>query len=286
MVKMVYRTIGIIGGSIGAYLLAFVYERGFAKYFAIPQDFVTLNLMDFFIAVSEMWIFIGSYLFLVSIFLLLHKFLNKYKRTRLCIKRLIILISPYIVLFLALPRFYFYNFLHHYEGWTLSRLYETLFEKSDVGYGGIVIQILFIFILFLVILFLYEYISRVPQGKPLLRGNKWRVLDMDLLTIIVILIHLLVISYYNGRAVAIAKEKFLVPTKLIADSSEVMDNNSPYYLSKPTVVLRKYGNKLICAPFDSVNKTVERNFIVLKMAEDTALILRCEILGPLHPEEE
>lgn len=72
-----------------------------------------------------------------------------------------------------------------------------------------------------------------------------------------------------GLADAQTKEEFLI----IKTSSEM-------------VVLRIYGDKLICAPFDRTKKEVKRTFSILKIAEDSNLKLSLEKVGPLHMEKE
>ena len=53
--------------------------------------------------------------------------------------------------------------------------------------------------------------------------------------------------------------------------------------TKPeTVVLRIYGDRMICASFNRITRQVEPNFVLLKVAEDPRLRLRLEPVGPLH----
>jgi len=51
------------------------------------------------------------------------------------------------------------------------------------------------------------------------------------------------------------------------------------------VVLRIYGDKMVCAPFDRSNGEVERSFVILKVAEDPDLVLHIDKVGPLNPKE-
>jgi len=77
------------------------------------------------------------------------------------------------------------------------------------------------------------------------------------------------ITHAIGRAIALNQSEFLV----ITTSSEM-------------VVLRAYGDKLLCAPFDRTKKEVKRTFSILKIAEDSNLKLSLEEVGPLHMEKE
>jgi hypothetical protein len=82
------------------------------------------------------------------------------------------------------------------------------------------------------------------------------------------LIAMLVISHSVGRASALDEDEFLVTT-----TSEEM------------VVLRIYGDNLICAPFDRATREIKRSFVVLKIGEDPDLVLNLETVGPLHPKD-
>jgi len=74
--------------------------------------------------------------------------------------------------------------------------------------------------------------------------------------------------YFAGRDMAIRQVQFLI----VRASSEM-------------AVLRVYGDKLICAPFDRTTKEVKRTFTILKMAENPSLTLSPEKVGPLHIEK-
>ena len=86
------------------------------------------------------------------------------------------------------------------------------------------------------------------------------------MTLIMILWLLLVISNNAGDAAALKQEEFLVA------------NTSP-----EMVVLRIYGDHLICAPFDRATKEAQRSYSVLNVADDPQLMVRLEKVGPLRP---
>lgn len=68
-----------------------------------------------------------------------------------------------------------------------------------------------------------------------------------------------------GTAEAIKQENFLVT------------NTTP-----ELVVLRIYGDDLICVPFDRNTGEIEQNFTVLKKTGESGLSLKLENLGQLH----
>jgi hypothetical protein len=51
--------------------------------------------------------------------------------------------------------------------------------------------------------------------------------------------------------------------------------------SPDTVVLRIYGDNIICAPFNRSAKEMQRSFIIHKVGETPPLELRLEKIGPL-----
>ena len=68
-----------------------------------------------------------------------------------------------------------------------------------------------------------------------------------------------------GTAEALKQDKFLVT------------NTSP-----ELVVLRIYGDNLICVPFDRTTGEIEQSFSILKNTGEPVLVLRLEKLGQLH----
>jgi hypothetical protein len=73
------------------------------------------------------------------------------------------------------------------------------------------------------------------------------------------------VTYNVGHQEAFKKKEFLV-----------------YAGSPEMVVLRIYGDNLICAPFDREKKEVQRSFTVIKIGESPKTMLNLEIIGPLH----
>jgi hypothetical protein len=90
----------------------------------------------------------------------------------------------------------------------------------------------------------------------------------ETLVIITVFLLGLYIALSAGKAEATKQEEFLVT------------NTKP-----ELVVLRIYGDNLICAPFDRKTGEVEESFSVLKNTGDPNLSLRFEKLGNLHIPE-
>jgi hypothetical protein len=74
----------------------------------------------------------------------------------------------------------------------------------------------------------------------------------------------LVVVYYAGQSAALRQSTYLVTST-----------------SPQMVVLRTYGDSIICARFDRNTKEVEPSFVVLKVGDDPELTLHSEHVGPL-----
>jgi hypothetical protein len=88
--------------------------------------------------------------------------------------------------------------------------------------------------------------------------------------VVVVFTWLVILAFtYNtvGQAIAQGQHQFLVT------------NTAP-----AMVVLRIYGDKMICAPFDRNKKEVKRSLVILEVAQDPDLVLSLEAVGPLSLE--
>ena len=71
---------------------------------------------------------------------------------------------------------------------------------------------------------------------------------------------------FEGRKAALSQESFMVPS---------INTNS--------VVLRTYGDRLICSPFDRQTRRTENRFFIIQLGSDPDLRLMVEEVGPLTP---
>lgn len=72
----------------------------------------------------------------------------------------------------------------------------------------------------------------------------------------------------EGRRNAMTQTVFLIP--------------STYPQS---VVLRVYGDTLVCAPFDQQNRTVESSFFFIRLGDASEVRLTPRKVGPLRPTQ-
>lgn len=242
--------------TAGAYLTAFYYERSFAGYFGIPPELINISIVNLFI--------VGALMLstLLSVFMPLNLlFMLRPRNMHPVLK---IMAAPVVfVLILALIAIYMVGL----SAW----IYWSIF-------------IILALIVGIVYLAVPAYIHR-SKGKYINRLEAQLEIDVvasantNSLTDLIIarfgwnlfgVICLFLIANFfatlAGLAAAQQQRKFLVT------------NTDP-----EMVVIRTYGENLICAPFDRNKKDVQRSFIILKITGDPKLSLRLENIGPLNP---
>jgi len=238
--------------SAGAYLFAFYYEKGFASVFSIPVSFITITLTSILTFGA---ILLGVILFSLPGISLLLTFTES--NTRPILKRTLLPII--IAVILLFVQFYFFGI----DNW------EQLLP---------IIIIVFLIVLLQLVLPLIKQKSGKYIDK-LEAYEKERAADLFVdaavvvrdrfgnAPIIIVLIFLfgITIAGTAGRSEAIKQEEFLVT------------NTTP-----EMVVLRIYGDNMICVPFDRITGEIEKDFTVLKITDDSDLVLKLENIGQLH----
>lgn len=252
--RWVSDAIIIAASSIVAYMAAFLYEVGFDSVFGIPVEFINLNLTTV-CTVGTAWLVIIVMIYFVGE--LMFQLWPKGANVHPVYSKLSDFIPSFIIVIVLL-------FLYDFK-W-----------KEWIATGA-----------FLLTFLLIDLISPLitQRGKKTyrdkLKANDGRLpretflgfaaerLGVSTIVIILLLVYGFWFSYHIGRSKAMTKNEFLV----VATSPEM-------------VVLRTYGDKLICAPFDRTTNEVKRTFSILKIAEDANLKLSLEKVGPLHMEKE
>lgn len=239
--------------SIVAYLLTFVYEAGFARFFRIPLEFITLNLTSIFVVAGALLVVV-IFLFLLTelIFTILNRGDNP-------IYRGVVRLIPVFLLFAALLFLYGVQ----WREWIWIAVVMIMLAFLEFGFPLITQRHK---IHYRDKLEAQEEVERQVE-TPIDRAI-WRMGSTAIIIILCLWLGLS-ISYHAGHAAALKQDEFLVATT-----------------SPEMVVLRIYGDKLICAPFERATKEVQRSFIVLKVAEDPKLMLRLEKVGPLRLKEQ
>jgi hypothetical protein len=235
---------------IVAYMITFSYETGFAGFFGIPREFIALNFTSVFIVAGAL---LGVLFFL---FLLTEIISMVFPPSKDIIYRTSLPFFPLSLMCAAL----FILYGSYWREWIGSVVVTMLFALFWYGFPLLTQRDK------------KGYRKKLEADEEAERQVKTpfdhaiRLIGgRKALIIILFLILLLDVSHHAGHAAALKQEEFLVA------------NTSP-----EMVVLRIYGDHLICAPFDRATKEVQRSFIVLKVADNPQLMLRLEKVGPLR----
>lgn len=250
-------SLGVAALSIGGYLLEFAYEKGYATYFGIPVQLIRLNLVGIFIIIISLF----------SLFLLL--FLITNEGYKIFSKRPSVI---YRAMIRSLPSILF------------CAAFFLIFGSADRRLLGLMIiwPALTLFVEFVLPLITkrgkgtyyqkleaQEEVNKHTQSKTIFDFIKKEKHGLMTLRLIFALFILYVLAYSIGNAEAMRQISFLVVIE-----------------PKPLVVLRIYGDRFICAPFDAKTKTVEKTLYILDTPKQDGLWLDWQQVGPLKPVDK
>jgi hypothetical protein len=227
-----------------ASLFAFVYESGYASYFNIPQSFISISLTSVFVVAGALLAIFMMLFGLTSLVLsCFPPVLTPIHRRILCVLPVLLLCIGFVVLF------------DRWQDWIVYA-------------APCIVMVAY--------LFLVPLLGRrsVPTYSAKLAAqlqSESRVSFYDTLfhdkragLIVGLIIFGLLLTNAAGKAAAMKQRQFLV----IAGKPEI-------------VVLRVYGDNLICAPLLRDSKQIVSEFSILK-EQDPTLRLRLENVGPLR----
>lgn len=238
---------------IVAYVITYAYESGYAGIFGIPSQFIALNLITFLVVTGALTgVILSLFMYANFILLILPKSDSPLFRGIIKLFPMILLSVAYLIL---------YGKLWHY--WIIPIGVIALIFLIEFGFPLI-----------------------TQKGRPSYREkyDEQEKLESNVKGIfeyviplvgrgpaiaIVYLSIFLILSSEAGRSRALKQDEFLI----IKASPEL-------------VVLRIYGEKLICAPFDRTTKEITRTFTILKTGDDPNLKLSLEKVGPLHIKKQ
>ena len=246
----VTRGLVIIALPTFLYVLAFVYEVGFARVFRIPVKFITVGVTDVFV--------VGGILcaVLLALFWLVEPFFLLLPRDRSPVFQGVLRCFPGVVLLAALVVLYGRRW--HEWVWAAAALTFILFlqfgvplmtQRGKTSYR--------------------DKLKAEDTAEAESTGGLMCYIEYSARLIIIWLVIALVVSYNAGQVTALRIRTFLVPSTI-----------------PDTVVLRIYGDKLVCAPLDRESSRLKGGFTVLKLGENSKVVLRPENLGPVHPVAE
>jgi phage shock protein PspC (stress-responsive transcriptional regulator) len=252
--KRSWITDGLIIASFTAisYTYAYLYEKGYAEVFDIPTDLIEINLISIMV-VALLLMGVFAYLFIIADVIVK-------KATRLSkalIVKLSVLSVPLILLILQL-------LIYGVRKW------ERLIVSAVLG----VIVILYEFVRPLFTQrnkktfkekLEVDYETRIDKKGIFDYIPVSKIIRKRILSVVLVFCIGYLASYNIGQAVAIYKEKFLIAN-----------------IPPEVVVLKTYGEKMICAPLNRGKKEIKSSFYIFKIKEDPKMIFSYEKVGPLH----
>jgi hypothetical protein len=249
---------GLIVGaiSIGGYWLGFVYEKGYADYFAIPIQLISLNLISIFRSILELIAVVIGLLVLANVWYaiiieikgVIYRRITGFTAPILyCAAALLILGSDsWSHLKWFMPVFAYFlldTFVFPLVEQRGKGTYSQKLEAAEATWEQNKSKTLFGFAA-------QKINRRISQGTRI-----W---------IIMAIYVLFSFASWIGTAEAQKQKSFWV-------------TREPQSL----VVLRIYGDKFICAPFDSKARTVEKTLYILDTPKQDGIWLDWKEVGPL-----
>jgi hypothetical protein len=229
-----------------AYLVAYVYEVGFAMRFGIPLDFIRVSLTRV-LAIASALLGYGVAMLAMSEYMAA---LYRWMEDRWSI---IFLVAGFVTVFLM------------------------SYVVMDKRLSEALVSLMIVIIIYLSVL-MFTSLPQNPQSGLLKKviapsiiklPNGSRIPRLKLYILVALLILFPSASWLEGLDRAQGLTSFLVTPR-----------------SPEMVVLRTYGDEMICAPFDRDTREVYQSFVVLKVGDDPNLMLHYEEVGPLRPNGE
>lgn len=252
--KNSWQIVAVIFGFAAplGYGAAYLREWGFCNVFGIPTEFIQLDITTILIAITS------GFGVLLFFYWIAEYFYGLAKQERLQKSPL-----GYRVVFSGLGLMFLSGFLV---------LFPSL---TDIWLLAVGFLVLFMSIMFLMPLYtqrkIHGYINKLEaqdrktRETPMLldyfvKSNTGAIIFI----LIIFVILFLGAMFLNGYNMARGQTDFLVPST-----------------HQNSIVLRIYGNNLICAPLNVKTKEVEKSFFIIKLDDEPRPQLNLVKLGPL-----
>ncbi len=242
-----------------AYLYAFTYEAGFASFFNIPLEFIKIT-------VNNIILFFGGLSIICLLIYLPLEVISMWIPQESPIFRRLVRYIPLFCFFISTAYLYGFKNYYTYIGWLPIFLFlvfrdfvaPLITQKDKKTY--------------------FEKLSAFEfQDKEDFNKNPPRILysifnwfkNKNSINLVLLLFFLIGYSYQKGVADASKQEKFLVCRNL-----------------SPVIVLRIYGDNLVCVPYDEKTKSVKSVFSIFKITSDNQNSLSYEKVGPFEKNKD
>lgn len=240
----------IAGIPLIGYVVAFAYELGYARYYAIPPEFISLTMTQVLIATTAL---LGLIIFFAQVLILVPS-------SQSPVSKAFWRTSPYLIMFVAAL---FIFGAAHWREWIFLL--------------GVLIFFCFMELVFPMLVHREEptYARRLAASeqadqtvaqslaiKPVVDAVSKQAVLLFLCVAVVVYI-----AFLSGRGTAITQETYYV------DSSK-----------SNVVVLRFYGDTVVLHEYDSATKKLKGDLIVTKISEKQPLRLQEKKIGHLEKD--
>lgn len=253
-----WQTIALLFGLAApiGYAAAYLREWGFCSVFGIPVEFIQLNITTVLIAITSGVGVLFLLFWFADLFYILSQ-QNKLKnfgpvRRRLFFDLLVIIILGFLL-----------------------ALFHPLIDAWPLLVYFLVVLIFIQFVMPLITqrkikgyICKLETQDRIERETPVLLDYLIKRAGIAIISLGIVVLLFLSVMYLVGHNTATTQTDFLVPST-----------------NEDLVVLRIYGDNLICAPYDMETREVYRTFTVIKLDDEPRPQLYLVRLGPLTSPE-
>jgi hypothetical protein len=234
------------------YIMAYLYELGYCNAFGIPTEFISIDKTNVLISVSKVFLSTVALFWVAYVFVTM----TSKPKKRGPIRRRFILLMIIVLIYIAFAIDY-----------PIAR---------REWYYIVPILIIFIFLLFISPAITHRNVKGyrkrlIAQDKINAATNPINYIERHIgrstAIILLLLLPLIALPYLNGETDATEQENFLVP--------------STYQSS---VVLRIYGDNLICAELDPQGSKLTGRLFMISMDDEPRPYLRLQKVGRLVPK--
>ena len=234
------------------YFMAYLYELGFCSAFGLPTELIRLQWTDILPTAGRVFITFFALFWVVFVFLI---FINSARRRRWGPrKRRFVMLSLFFVIYIAFAISYPPALHEWYWMFPLFLYFVFLFfvgplftQRGTPGY----LQKL-------------SAQDEIDRQSPSPLDYLAKRIGWGLLGVLLMMLPLLSLPYFSGEVAAMTQEYFWVPST-----------------NQNSVVLRVYGDNLICAQLDKQSNKLNGSFFILRLDDDPRPVLTLQKVGPL-----
>jgi hypothetical protein len=246
--KFISEGLIIAGVPLLGYSLAFAYEYGYAKYYGIPWQLISISLNQILSAVAALLFIFMNVFLLVN---LIYMIFSQRKGIRLTVNYFLIFLAPLIA---------------------LLYIYGRNWQEWIVGFGAM----MFLLILWFVLPLLdrrkdktsdEKFVESILAEPESLVDSAARIIGVAPLRIAALIYMVIWIAYSAGRGEALDKKEYWVDS-----------------LRPDTLVLRIYGEVVVAHGYDPKKLQLTGDLIVSKISPHHSINFREQKLGHIKKE--